>query len=250
MKDFKVRDKRNKGWFYLDNEYLNGFGSILGADAIAVYVSLCRHSNDEQRCFPSQETIAREINRSERRVREVIKQLEENKIIKIIKERSDGGTWLNNTYYLLDKTEWKYPKAHSSYGSPEANDDTTRGTSRHDQRHVVPINNTNKNNTNKKNTNTAIKIAGDNINNLINLFKPINPSYDRFFSNKTERLALERLLKKTDYDNLCNVISKLKETNGIRYAPTITSPLELERKLASLIAFIRKQNNNSKIIEI
>jgi hypothetical protein len=153
---FKVRDKRSKGWFYLDNEYLNGIGKHLGPIGIAVYVSLCRHADNEQKCFPSQETIAKEIGTGIRSVRNYLKKLENLNIIQLEKTRQAEGKWLNNTYFLLDKTEWKYPEATGAYGKPEANNDTAIGISRHSHRQQVPIKDTNNNNTNKININNML----------------------------------------------------------------------------------------------
>jgi len=149
---FKVRDKRNRNWFWVENDYFNGFGKFLGAGAIAVYVSLCRHADNEQKCFPSQKTIAKETKLGERTVRNIIKKLEKYRVIEITKERSSQGKWLNNVYWLLDKTEWIYPEATSADGKPEANKDRTRGNQRQNQRQPVPLNNTHKNNTNKNNS--------------------------------------------------------------------------------------------------
>ena len=59
---FKIRDRRQKGWFYLDNEYLNGYARVFGAVGTAIYVSLCRHADNEtQQCFPSVELVAEEL---------------------------------------------------------------------------------------------------------------------------------------------------------------------------------------------
>ena len=58
MRTFEVRDRREKGWFYIDNEYLNGFAKHFGAIGTAIYVSLCRHADGEQKCYPSQKLIA------------------------------------------------------------------------------------------------------------------------------------------------------------------------------------------------
>lgn len=148
---FKVRDKRNKGWFFMDNEYLNGFGKLLGGLSVAVYVSLCRHADGDQKCFPSQKQIAKELDIGERTVREIIKKLEKHQIIEIERHKDRKGKWLHNIYWLRDKSEWKYPEAYIACGEPEANKDKTRGRV---QRQVVPTNNTKyTNNTNKKNTN-------------------------------------------------------------------------------------------------
>jgi len=140
---FKVRDKRNRGWFWVENEYFNGFGKILGANAIAVYVSLCRHADQEQRCFPAQKEIAKELKLSERTVRNIIKDFQKYRIIEIERERTAKGKWLHNVYWLLDKTEWKHPEATIACGHPEAK-------SNRNQRQPLPPNKTHINNTQKK----------------------------------------------------------------------------------------------------
>jgi hypothetical protein len=144
---FKVRDKRNKGWFWLDNEYLNGYAKIFGAVGTAIYISLCRHSNSEQKCFPSQKLIAEELNIGVRTVRKYLKMFVNWRLVSVQQERKDGK-WLNNIYTLLDKEEWNKPEAPVAYGtrgnripSPEANDDTYH-------RHQLPHKKTNRKNTN------------------------------------------------------------------------------------------------------
>lgn len=81
------------------------------------------------------------------------------------------------------------------------------------------------------------------INSLIKEFEPINPSFARLYPNKTQRAALERLLKQHGEDQLRVIIQFLQKTNGRKYAPTITTPTQLEEKLASLIAFCEKQKD-------
>jgi len=245
---FKTRDKRKKDWFWLNNQYLNGFGKILGAGAIAVYVSLCRHSDEDEKCFPAQKTIAEETGLSERKVRNIIKDLEKLHIIKITKERSRQGKWLNNTYWLLDKSEWLSPEAHSASGEPEAKNDKPRSKKRQTQRHPVPLNNTNKNNTNENNTNESATQSvaaspGKEINELIELFKPINPTYERLFANKTQREALERLTKKFGKEKVESIIKSLAKIFGKPYAPRITTPYLLEQKLADLVAYLQQERS-------
>ena len=151
---FKVRDKRNKGWFFVDNEYLNGYGKKLGAIGISIYIVLCRHADGEQKCFPSEKTIGKELRLTDRTVRKYIKLFEKYHLIETTKERSREGKWLNNTYWLLDKTEWIEPKEVVS-------DSQSIGNKTQNQRKLItepketnnsltiPI----KKNTNKKNTN-------------------------------------------------------------------------------------------------
>jgi len=101
-KNFEVRDKRAKDRFYLDDQYLNGYAKKCGIYATGVYVSLCRHSNLEQKCWPSIKKIAEELNISQTQTRRAIKILEEYKIIK----KEQLGKKLNNRYWLLNKSEW------------------------------------------------------------------------------------------------------------------------------------------------
>lgn len=146
---FKVRDKRNKGWFWIENEYFNGFGKILGANAIAVYVALCRHADGDQKCFPSQELLAEEIKVSKRTIIKILKQFEKHKIIEITKERYNGK-WINNTYWLLDKSEWVYPSEIVSLGNQVQK--MTQPSANNDKNQVQPVhtNNTHINNTHNK----------------------------------------------------------------------------------------------------
>ncbi len=129
MRGFKVRDLRNKGFFILDDAYLNGFARYLDPTTTVVYLSLCRHANKEQSSFPSQKLIADEHGLNPQTVKRKIKRLVECNIIKIIKKRSKKGKWINNVYYLLDKSEWKLPRGtKTTYGSPGVVKIKTRGS--------------------------------------------------------------------------------------------------------------------------
>lgn len=115
------------------------------------------------------------------------------------------------------------------------------------------INNDTINTNNKYLLATPKSVAGKEINELIDLFKPINPSYERLFANKTQRSALGRMFKKYGKEKMEWVIGILRQTNQMMYAPVIITPLQLEDKLGNLIAFINKQKlerEKNKIIEI
>ncbi len=99
---FEIRDLRGKTKFFVDDLYLNGYAKKCGIYSTGVYLSLCRHSNKEQFCWPSQRKIAEELKISSRQVGRAIKILEKFNIIKKIRV----GKKLNNRYLLLDKSEW------------------------------------------------------------------------------------------------------------------------------------------------
>jgi len=103
-----------------------------------------------------------------------------------------------------------------------------------------------KDNSNKdivKKTKNSNKVAG--LNEIIDLFKNVNPSYEKFFRNTTQRGALERLVKKFGPGKVEEIISILPITNTKKYAPTITTPLQLEDKLGQLVAFTKQQKSES-----
>ena len=90
------------------------------------------------------------------------------------------------------------------------------------------------------NIDIAEQKSGKEINELIDSFKSVNPSYKTFFKNKTERSCLERMLKEHGREKLVELISILPQTNSMDFAPIITTPFQLEKKLGSLLAFINK----------
>lgn len=113
---FKIRDLRIKEKFFLDDAYVNGWSKHLKPSTLAVYVSLCRHADKEQSAFPNQETIAGEHGMCVRTVISKLKLLQQLNIIRLEKVRNKKGKWLNNTYYLLDKSSWKEPSANFAPG--------------------------------------------------------------------------------------------------------------------------------------
>lgn len=115
---FEVRDKRAKERFYLDDLYLNGYAKLCGIYATGVYLSLCRHSNLEQKCWPSIRKIAEELAISEKQVGRAVKILESYKIIS--KERI--GKKATNRYWLLNKSEWTHSPISEQTTSPITTD--------------------------------------------------------------------------------------------------------------------------------
>ncbi len=116
----------------MDNDYLNGYARFFGAIGTAIYVSLCRHADNEtQKCFPAQETIAEELGIAVRTVRKYIAIFQKYQIISVSREKDlKTRRWINNVYTLLDKDHWVKPEAMVAHGArgnrqqkPEATDD-------------------------------------------------------------------------------------------------------------------------------
>lgn len=103
MSKFNVRDRRRKGWYSVDNQFLRGgWGKLVGPYGIAVYDAIALHADaDTQSAYPSHELIADLTGMSRPTVIKAIEKLEEFKIIGIERRRNKP-----HLYYLLDKSEW------------------------------------------------------------------------------------------------------------------------------------------------
>lgn len=101
-----------------------------------------------------------------------------------------------------------------------------------------------------KNNNTDSQSSSEEnifVSELINSFKPVNPSYQVLFSRKNQRDACKRLIEKHGVEFLQKITGVLERTNGTPYFPSITTPLQLEEKIGNLMAALQKQkskNNN------
>lgn len=105
----EVRDQREQEWYWMNNEFVDHYGEILGTHAVAVYSVLCRHANnDTQKCFPSMETIGRKAGiKSRKTVSKAIEGLEKFNIIEVEKAQGADGKRLNNIYRLSKPSAWK-----------------------------------------------------------------------------------------------------------------------------------------------
>ena len=101
--------------------------------------------------------------------------------------------------------------------------------------------------TTKKRKSVFVTVTeGNLINDVIDLFKEVNPSFERLFAQTSQRKAVDRLCVKYGTEKVKNMVCALAEINGKKYAPTITTPIVLENKLGDLIAFVRKQKDSGK----
>lgn len=78
---------------------------------------------------------------------------------------------------------------------------------------------------------------------IIEKFKKINPSLN--YNNTTQRKACESLINyfKEDNEKLLKIVDYAVSVLGKEYAPEITSPLILQKKLPNLIAFYKKEES-------
>lgn len=221
----EIRDLRDGDWYWVPKAVIRKYVPRVGATGIVVYDFLASLVDGEQKCFPSQKYIADSVGYSRATVNKSLKKLERARLVKVI--RSTGE---RSTYYLL-KVGCKAEEIHVS----------NRGNQ------PVKHGNTNNNKLTINNNNTTVvaeqtsPLNGSLINRLIAGFREVNPNYERLFANNTQRLALERLLRKFGAEKVEKLISLLPQIFGRPYAPRITTPLKLEEKLADLLSFLKEE---------
>ena len=137
--NFRVRDLRKKEQFIIDDVYLNGYARIFGPNGTAVYLTLCRRAGKDQSCYPSEKSIAKDHDITDRTVRKYIKIFEQSNLIRIGRKRSNAGTWLHNVYYLLDKSEWKKPEEIISAGYQGKIKTSPKENNNQNQRKYIPL---------------------------------------------------------------------------------------------------------------
>ena len=93
--------------------------------------------------------------------------------------------------------------------------------------------------------NTDSEQSSQEISKIIDSFKETNPAYKKWFGNKTQRSACDRLLVQHGLVQTLKVIAILPKTNNTPYMPKITTPLQLEDKWANLEAQLRSKKAES-----
>jgi hypothetical protein len=91
------------------------------------------------------------------------------------------------------------------------------------------------------------KISENDIADVIDAFKTVNPMYRELFYRKVERGASESLLKVLGKENLLEIVDILQQTNMQEFAPRITTPRQLQEKLGKLQIFVRQYQQKAGI---
>ncbi len=180
----------------------------------------------------SVERISKQNSDGKDSIRTAIKELENEGYLKRKAIKDKEGKWIGYDYILSEK--------------PLSENPTTDKPTTENYDTLSKKDNSNKDIVKKK----EIAKPSFAINELISLFKEINPSYEKLFSNKTQRSALERLVKKHGHEEIKKVIETLPMISKEKYAPVITTPLQLEDKLGRLIIFMRNKKKSDVSISV
>lgn len=80
---------------------------------------------------------------------------------------------------------------------------------------------------------------------IIDAFRTVDPNWRRLFGRQNQRKAVERLLRQHGRPALEKIVAFLPRNNEDPYAPKITSPIQLEEKMGSMVAHWKQKQNKS-----
>lgn len=86
-----------------------------------------------------------------------------------------------------------------------------------------------------------VHISPKEMQDLVDLFKPLNPMYRSFFTNTTERKCINRVVDAIGLHKMFGLLRALPEIVTKPYAPKITSPYELHKGLGKLILYFQQE---------
>lgn len=179
--------------------------------------------------------IAKDLGCSEKTTRNLLKELEEHLLLS--RQKQPNG----RTIYHIT-----YPPG--NFYLKEAESQAVNFTSRQKSLPAISTAITKERDLQKKEKLQKKESANEtfaDINTSIELFKPVNPTYQRLFANKTERACMERLLS-GGQERFEQIMQAVVYSHGKQFAPVITTPLQLERKMGELQAFIQRDGENTK----
>ncbi len=97
-----LQDTRTPGWFWIEDAVIDRFGPHIGAIGVAVYAYLARRADKQGICFPSYQTVARQLNLSRRTVITYISLLEQHRLIVAASRSAGSKARSTNAYRLAD----------------------------------------------------------------------------------------------------------------------------------------------------
>lgn len=209
----------------------------ISLEARVLYGILFTRANGENVAWPGQKNLAETMGIGERSVRRYLDELKQHDLI----ESERLGMKRTNRYFLINEKE--------VIGQLDLSRQDKNVLSRQDK-NVLSIG---KEQIEKNSSNELAPHGGADdekisIQAIIEKFKILNPSFERIYGNKTQRSALERLVKKYGVTKIEGAIKIASLAAGKKYAPSITTPLELEEKLGKLVNYYKRENERGAML--
>lgn len=260
MEEIKITDgSGDKKYFTIIPNYILNHSTLWDRE---VYIQMKRITGENGTCWTSQKTLSKQCGISVNRLKKSLKYLTDHNWIKLIgikRIKTKGGVQEVNEYKVADLWKLNVDYYESKRVSPndtpydkgvspekvKGYHENGKGVSSEDYKEEPS------NNIIIKNNPITTHSVEDNkeISYLIDLFNIVNPSYKQLFMRKPQREAISRLTKSMGREKLEQAIKLLPEIRNYKFAPVITTPIQLEEKMGALISFLQR-NSQSKMIKL
>jgi hypothetical protein len=228
------------------------------ATAQALYLQMKRLAGENGKTFAAQGYFMRKLGISQPTLRKEMKYLIEKGWIRYsgdVEVDTDGGKqkvksyrivdlWKKNVDYYEDKRGEKIDTPLHSRGERIVE----QGVKARGERIVDKEEPVKKEPSFKKTSAIAVPI-----NELLNLFEGVNPSFSELYKRKNQRDAAQWLLEKYGIEKMTGMLRALPEIVSRPYAPNITTPIQLKENLGKLLNFINQEKSKgskNKVITI
>lgn len=170
-------------------------------------------------------------------VRNAIKELENQHLLKRTKFQNELGHW-DIEYLLLEYSVGKPCAGKPNDGKPYNGKTTNISKKEYSKKDIVK----------KKEIISENKFSQD-IKTILELFSTINPSIQ--YGNKTQRKVCEDMIKKYRADNVINMVKQVISVQGEKYAPVATTPYAMYKKLGEFKIYFEKQRKaNGELLDL
>jgi hypothetical protein len=244
MDRIKIEDNSgDKEFFTIIPNYIANHST---SDDQSLYLQMKKHAGENGKCFATEKTLMRKMGVGKKAFDKSLNYLIKKGWITFVGLTSGKTrpirTYQVNNIWKMNNEHYKKISAESNVSFNKISAESKKDKSQKQHKISAESNVEEEPCIIRTNNKKAIQRIADDINPLIDLFKDVNPSYERLFSNKTQRASLERLVKKFGYEKVERMIKFLPEIFGKPYAPQITTPYVLEQKLGDLVSYIQKRS--------
>ncbi len=235
MNKIEIRDLRNGDWYWIHRAVLENYVPKIGFIGLALYNTYASFSREKGKCFPSIKKIGEILGISRPTIIKYNKSLEKHHLIRIESGKKAGMSNIISLLKIEGVKEINTPcKRRLHPGVKEVNTKEKYIKDKH-----IKIN-------------KEVEIEKKVIDDFIDSFQHINPSYKRLFGFPAQRTAIKRMIEQYGEEKTANSIKAAISVYGKPYAPVITTPCQLEEKLGRLISFIQQEKGKKKsnLVEI
>lgn len=205
----------------------------------ALYFQMKRYAGEDGKCFATEKTLMSKLGIGKKAYDKSVNYLTSKGWVEFI--GLTGGrtrpikTYRINNIWDMNNDYFKKISAESILSSKEKISAESEGDKSQKQHKISAESNVEEEPIKEEpliiSTATQKSVAGKEVNEIIHLFKNVNPSIGKYYNDRTQRAAVERMLKEYGRRHLEDMIRALPKVNAKKYWPKSTTPYQLESNL-------------------